>query len=128
MERRTIEEVFPTTGTPKYTYRARAGFEGEVRSYAECGTGILSVFGPTKAGKSVLVTKLMPDALHVRGDVDDAGALWAAAATELEPRSARFTEATFVGACTIHPPDPVSLPYGSAAAGNVDYVRTTLRA
>ena len=79
----TIEEVFPTAGTPKYTYQSRLELEQKVDRYAKHGSGLLSVFGPTKAGKSVLVRRLMPTALYVRGDVLTEAELWNIASTRL---------------------------------------------
>jgi sigma54-dependent transcription regulator len=65
----TIEEVFPIAGTPAYTYQKRESLENDIERYAKHGRGGLLGYGPTKAGKSVLVQRLMPEALYVRGDV-----------------------------------------------------------
>jgi hypothetical protein len=79
----SVSEVFPTTGMPRYTYQKRVRQEQQVNQYRDHGTGLLSVFGPTKAGKSVLVKKLMAQGLYVRGDVETAETLWSKAITEL---------------------------------------------
>jgi hypothetical protein len=85
----TVSEVFPTTGLPSYTYQKRVKQEQQVIQYRDHGTGLLSVFGPTKAGKSVLVKKLMDQGLYVRGDVDTAETLWSKAITELAAFTSR---------------------------------------
>ncbi|MEV8181529.1 TniB family NTP-binding protein [Specibacter sp. NPDC078692] len=95
----TAEEVFPTTGTPKYNYQKRSTQEDLVSRYRDHGTGLLSVYGPTKAGKSVMVTSLMPKGLYIRGDVDTAESLWAKAITEASAYTGR-SHATKVSTTT----------------------------
>lgn len=85
----SVHEVFPTTGLPMYTYQSRKDQEEAVTTYRDHGKGLLSVFGPTKAGKSVLVKKLMSEGVFVRGDVDSAEALWTKSITELAAYTGR---------------------------------------
>lgn len=57
-----VHEVFVTGGLPSYTYnpRQRLRLEDKVREYLAARHQILSVLGPTKYGKTVLVRKIIP--------------------------------------------------------------------
>src|SRR5690606_2120805 len=86
----SVGDVFPVRGFPKYTYQQRAALEQAVTTYAEQGSGVLLVFGPTKSGKSVLVRKVLADALHIEAsNSETAEDLWNAANTELGTHTTR---------------------------------------
>lgn len=74
-------DVFIAGGTPIITYNPRADLqlETEVRSYLEQPGKALSVSGPTKSGKTVLVERFLgrQEAIWMHGsDLTDASAFW----------------------------------------------------
>jgi len=83
-EQLSVDDVFPIRGYPRYTYQPREDFERRVQRYAESGSGVLLVYGPTKSGKSVLVKKVLPHALYVEApNATTAEEFWNVANTTL---------------------------------------------
>ncbi len=75
--------VFVAGGTPDVTYNPRDArrLEDEIRHFLRQGGKALSVSGPTKSGKTVLIQRLLPDtqAIWLHGsDIADAQAFWRA--------------------------------------------------
>jgi hypothetical protein len=61
-------DVFVPGGRPTVTYQARTGLEKQLRDQLDYGDhGILSVSGPTKTGKTVLVRQVVEDAVFLEG-------------------------------------------------------------
>jgi hypothetical protein len=61
-------DVFVPGGRPTVTYRARASLEKQLREHLDYGgNGILSVSGPTKTGKTVLVRQMIEEAIFLEG-------------------------------------------------------------
>jgi hypothetical protein len=56
----TVLEVFTPTDVPTYTYvdRAHKGFERTLRNAFDVPKMIVSVSGPSKSGKTVLISKV----------------------------------------------------------------------
>jgi hypothetical protein len=74
-------DVFVPGGTPKITYNPRTErhLETEVQNYLSQGGKALSVSGPTKCGKTVLIAKLLPPdvSIWIQGsDISSAEDLW----------------------------------------------------
>src|ERR1700709_17826 len=75
------KNVFVAGGTPTITYNPRVEreLESEVNSYLNQDGKALSISGPTKSGKTVLVERLLPrdGAIWIHGsDLSSAEALW----------------------------------------------------
>lgn len=68
---RTVEQVFVPGGRPTVTYvpRDRLRLEEAVDTYLREGAAILSVSGPTKTGKTVLLRNRVSDAVWLSGGV-----------------------------------------------------------
>lgn len=82
-----VGEVFVPGGLPTITYNPRdeLGLEQKVHDYLDEGHRILSVSGPTKSGKTVLLRSIVPDAVWVSGgSVTAAADLWHAVADRLQ--------------------------------------------
>lgn len=60
-------DVFVAGGMPTITYRSRRDLEDQVRRHLDYGNEILSVSGPTKTGKTVLIRHVVPNPLMVEG-------------------------------------------------------------
>lgn len=76
-----ITEVFIAGGLPHVTYNPRGDLELErqIRRYLDQRYKILSVSGPTKAGKTVLIKKMVPKEAGIwvsGGQVNQAGVFW----------------------------------------------------
>lgn len=88
MESSRAAQVFIPGGLPKETYveRKHLGIEGQVTAWAQgAHTSLLSVSGPTKTGKTVLLKRFFPDAVWFSGGaIDTAEEFWAAVCDELE--------------------------------------------
>src|SRR5215510_646583 len=74
-------EVFTPTDVPTLTYveRASRNFEADLRNAFNIPKMIVSISGPSKSGKTVLVTKVVApeNLIHISGaTIRDAGALW----------------------------------------------------
>lgn len=65
----TVGQVFVAGGQPTITYNPRSelGLEEQVRDYIDEKHRILSVSGPTKSGKTVLLSSLLENALWLTG-------------------------------------------------------------
>ena len=61
MARLSSAEVFPPTSFPKYTYVQREHFHHErlLQQWMQSSTQIASISGPSKAGKTVLVQRVI---------------------------------------------------------------------
>jgi hypothetical protein len=68
-EKLAIGDVFPIRGIPRHTYQHRVALEEAVSTFGTSGSGVLLVYGPTKSGKSVLVRKVLVDALYVEASL-----------------------------------------------------------
>jgi hypothetical protein len=82
----SIYEVFVVGGLPRVTYVAREALELErrLREYLDERYKILSLAGPTKSGKTVLVRHLVPDAVELPGaGIDSIETFWATLVDEL---------------------------------------------
>jgi hypothetical protein len=84
-----VGEVFVAGGLPAVTYnpRAQLGLEERVKDYLDERHRVLSVSGPTKTGKTVLVKKVMEgtDSIWLTGgDIKSMDDLWSAVADDLE--------------------------------------------
>ncbi|WP_210602536.1 hypothetical protein [Brevibacterium oceani] len=83
-----INEVFIPGGMPRTTYvkREHLGIEERVEEWAEGPhTSLLSVSGPTKTGKTVLLKRFFPEALWLSGGaIDTAEELWEFICDQLE--------------------------------------------
>lgn len=90
------DEVFIPGGLPAETYvsRAHLGLEGQLERWIDRSQRpMLSVSGPTKSGKTVLIKKFVPDSRSIwlsGGAIDSADDFWEAICEELE----LFTEHT----------------------------------
>lgn len=78
---KTVGEVFTPGRMPQVTYNPRdeQDVEGMIRRYLDNRGAALTVSGPTKSGKTVLVERLLPrdEALWVAGgDLTDLNDLW----------------------------------------------------
>ncbi len=64
-----VSDVFVPGGFPDVTYvrRNELQLEERVRDYVEERYKVLSLSGPTKSGKTVLVKRVAPDAVWVSG-------------------------------------------------------------
>ena len=74
-----LQEVFVPGGLPSVTYVPRKALrlEQQVGDYLEERHKVLSLSGPTKSGKTVLIKQVAPDALWISGgDVSNAGEFW----------------------------------------------------
>ena len=76
-----LADVFTPGRAPGVTYNPRVEreFEGAMRSYLHATGSALTVSGPTKAGKTVLVERLLPrsEAIWISGsDIADVDDLW----------------------------------------------------
>lgn len=58
-----VAEIFISGGLPTVTYNPRThlNLEGKLVEYIETGYKLISITGPTKSGKTVLCTKLIPE-------------------------------------------------------------------
>lgn len=63
-----VQEVFTPNDTPTHTYvsRPELNLEEKLRDYFETPNMVISVSGPSKSGKSVLINKVIPSDLHIR--------------------------------------------------------------
>jgi hypothetical protein len=81
-------QVFIPGGLPKATYvpREHLGIEGQVAEWTDSAhTSLLSVSGPTKTGKTVLLKRFFPDAMWLSGGaLETAEEFWSAICDELE--------------------------------------------
>ena len=76
-----VGDVFVPGGLPSVTYNPRAdlGLEEQVRDYVDERHKILSLSGPTKSGKTVLLKTVIPKAIWVSGgSIDTADSFWGA--------------------------------------------------
>jgi predicted ATP-dependent Lon-type protease len=64
-----VGEVFVPGGFPEVTYvpRDELQLEERVRDYLDERFKVLSLSGPTKSGKTVLVKRVVPNAIWVSG-------------------------------------------------------------
>ena len=82
-------EVFVAGKQPTVTYNPRDShhLEQEVRAYVDQPGKALSVSGPTKSGKTVLIERLLPPdrAVWLQGsDIESVGAFWNAILDQLD--------------------------------------------
>lgn len=85
-----VGSVFVPGGLPTVTYNPREGLglERTVRDYLEERHRILSVSGPTKSGKTVLLRSIVPSAVWVSGgSISVSSDLWHAVADRLDLRT-----------------------------------------
>lgn len=62
------KDVFVPGGRPTVTYQSRSELEGRLSDHLDFGGNeILSISGPTKTGKTVLVRHVVSDALVIEG-------------------------------------------------------------
>lgn len=91
-----VGNVFVPGGLPTVTYNPRdeLGLEEKVRDYLDERHRILSLSGPTKSGKTVLLRSIVSDAIWVSGgSVTTAMQLWHAIADKLQlPSEVETTE------------------------------------
>jgi len=82
------DDVFIPGGLPHETYVSRdhLGLEGDLGRWIERRQKpLLSVSGPTKSGKTVLLKRTIPDAMWLSGGaIDSADDFWASVCDELE--------------------------------------------
>ncbi|WP_436525322.1 hypothetical protein [Actinoplanes sp. HUAS TT8] len=86
----TAAQVFVAGGLPTVTYNPRdqLGLETQVRDYLEERNRVLSVFGPTKTGKTVLVKNVLKETEAIwtsGGAIKSPSDLWSTVAAELAP-------------------------------------------
>lgn len=77
--KRRLTEVFVPGGLPRITYNAREelGLERQVKEFLEESGRLLSLSGPTKSGKTVLLKTTVVDAIWISGgDVDSLETFW----------------------------------------------------
>jgi len=84
-----ISEIFIAGGLPTVTYNPRLNLNLEARllDYIETGYKLISITGPTKSGKTVLCTKLLPEDSSIfisGGSVKEEKELWDSILNELE--------------------------------------------
>lgn len=75
-----VAQVFVPGKLPAHTYNPRASraLEQQLTSYLEEGGAILTIAGPTKTGKSVLVKTVIENTVFVDGQgIEDVDELWA---------------------------------------------------
>ncbi|XVU27138.1 hypothetical protein ACQPZJ_08885 [Actinoplanes sp. CA-054009] len=87
-QRLSAARVFVAGGLPTITYnpRAQLGLESQVLDYLDERNRILSVFGPTKTGKTVLVKNVLKNTEAIwtsGGAIKSASDLWNTVADEL---------------------------------------------
>jgi hypothetical protein len=81
-----VGDVFVPGGLPAVTYVAREALRLErlVNDYIDEGLKILSVSGPTKSGKTVLVRKAVPELMELSGgDLKSVSGFWTAVVDQL---------------------------------------------
>jgi hypothetical protein len=74
-----LTDVFVPGGFPRITYvpRDELKLEAQVQDYLDERHKVLSLSGPTKSGKTVLVRKIAPDAIWVSGgDITGSSEFW----------------------------------------------------
>lgn len=76
-----VSEVFVAGGEPKLTYNPRSNLflEDSIRSYLDDRYQLLSVSGPTKFGKTVLVKRIIPNTAGIwvsGGQIETINQLW----------------------------------------------------
>jgi len=77
MEKVKTSEVFVPGTQPKYTYNPRTGLEDNLERYLRRGGKILTVAGPTKTGKSVLLRKKIANPIWIQvAGVETADDFW----------------------------------------------------
>ena len=84
-----VTEVFVPGGQPTITYvpRSNLGLEQHVRDYLEERHRILSISGPTKSGKTVLLKSILAGLPHIwlsGGEITTADRFWERLADELD--------------------------------------------
>lgn len=84
-----VTEVFISGGLPTVTYNPRTHLELEIKliDYIDTGYKLLSVTGPTKSGKTVLCTKLIPQEKCVflsGGAISNENDFWESILNELD--------------------------------------------
>jgi len=82
-----VGRVFVPGGLPTVTYNPRVelNLEQRVRDYLDERHRVLSVSGPTKSGKTVLLKSIVKDGIWLSGgSIPSADAFWAAIADELK--------------------------------------------
>lgn len=77
----SVAKVFVAGGQPTYTYNPREslGLENAIRNYLDSPYKVLSLTGPTKSGKTVLLRTILPreKAIWVSGgQINDVNAFW----------------------------------------------------
>src|SRR5215217_2698056 len=86
-------EVFVPGGLPDVTYvpRSTLKVETQVNDFLEEKFRMLSLSGPTKCGKTVLVRRMVPEAMLISGgDVENVEDFWGAVVDKL----GHYTEVT----------------------------------
>lgn len=81
-----VGDVFVPGGLPAVTYVARESLRLErlVNDYIDEGLKILSVSGPTKSGKTVLIRKAVPELMELSGgDLKNVSDFWTAVVDQL---------------------------------------------
>ncbi len=87
VKRYRVGDVFVPGGRPTITYNPREGLnlEPQVRRYLADRHTILSVSGPTKTGKTVLLKSLVPGAIWLSGGgINSADEFWQAVGDRLD--------------------------------------------
>jgi hypothetical protein len=83
----TIGQVFVPGGLPGVTYVPRDGLKLETLfgDYLDERGRILSLSGPTKSGKTVLIRRMLPQSIELSGgDIKSAGDFWAGVVDHLK--------------------------------------------
>ncbi len=85
----SVEDVFTVGGIPTVTYYPRADLrlEDTVRNYLRAGNRILSVTGPTKCGKTVLLSSVLSREHTIwidGGDIKTTNDFWSTLAEQLK--------------------------------------------
>lgn len=101
-----VSRVFVPGGNPTFTYVPRDAqqLEGHVTSYLRDRYKMLSVSGPTKTGKTVLLKNQIPNAIYLSGgSIATVGEFWETLAEELGAESEttlKSSQTTATGANT----------------------------
>ncbi|MGV9827176.1 hypothetical protein [Gordonia sp. NPDC003429] len=111
-----IESVFSTGKTPDATYNARlgVGLEAALRGHLRTASNAVTVFGPSKSGKTSLVERVVPvDAgCWIQGsDVETIDDFWALIAEQLQIAAEVTSETTSQTDKTDSVSGEVSIPF-----------------
>jgi hypothetical protein len=120
-----IQEVFSTGRTPDATYNARlgAGLENKLKGYLRTASSAVTVFGPSKSGKTSLVERVIPesDACWIQGsDIQSIDDFWSIIADRLQIASSLSSEESSQNAAAASAEFGVSAKVINAKIGATD--------